>query len=229
MQPVDSIAVQIDGMRKVFAVKKLKNMYPNLANRLASGEINLRTFKNLSRKKVNRELGGGKVQAQDRALKAKGFAENPEKYRKSWRESKLKGGRGAASSAMYRANVLQATPPWVLNNPTMMNAIKGMYRTASLMNLNQFLPGRFEVNHIVPIDKGGLNVPWNLEVTDRHTNRSLSSKMPAQDRLTATPAEVKGTARSRGGIPYNPKLLNTQGQFLPTGTVFGRQLKKRKY
>ena len=82
MQPVDSIAVQIDGMRKVFAVKRLKNMYTNLANRLASGEINLRTFKNLSRKKVNRELGGGKVQAQDKALKAKGFSEHPEKYRK---------------------------------------------------------------------------------------------------------------------------------------------------
>ena len=150
-----------------------------------------------------------------------------QEVRRNWHQANPE--KGAAQSAGYRTQLLKATPPWVANNPAMMNAINGMYRVASLMNLNHALPGRFEVHHIVPLDKGGLNVPWNLEVTDRFTNRSLGSKMPSQDRAVATQAEVKGTARSRGGIPYNPKLLNTQGQFLPAGSIFGRQLKKRNY
>ena len=127
------------------------------------------------------------------------YARTPKgkEVRRSWHQANPEKGR--AQSARYHAQSLKATPPWVANSPKLMAMMDEKHRIANAFNRNQFLPGRFEVHHIVPLNKGGLNVPWNLKVVDRFTNRSLGAKMPPQGLLTAPPAEVKGTNPQRFG------------------------------
>ena len=106
------------------------------------------------------------------------YAQTPKgkETRRNWFQRNPEKGR--AQSAKYRAQVLKATPSWVANNPKLMAMMDEKHRIANAFNRNQFLPGRYEVHHIVPLNKGGLNVPWNLKVVSLFDNRSLGSKMP---------------------------------------------------
>jgi hypothetical protein len=157
-KPVNYIIVDIGGHKKVYTVDKMKKMYPNLANRLASGEINLRTFKNLSRKKINREFGGGKVQAQDRLVKAKAYEANPEQVQESWRKAKS----GGRQSAEYRARKLAAiTGEYYI--PAFRAELDEIYRLSSLF------PDKFDVDHIKRLagnleELGGKHEPRNLQI-----------------------------------------------------------------
>lgn len=87
----------------------------------------------------------------------------------------------AFHSAKRRAAQLQATPPWVLNDPEHLKQIADLYQHAKMMQ--EFKCQYFHVDHIEPL-KGktscGLHVVWNLAIIPAEENIKKNNKLIVQ-------------------------------------------------
>lgn len=83
---------------------------------------------------------------------AKYRAENPEKIN-AW-------------SAKYRANRNEATPSWLTAEHY--QEISEYYQVAAMLSTVTDIS--YHVDHIQPLSKGGLHVPWNLDVITAREN-----------------------------------------------------------
>jgi hypothetical protein len=98
---------------------------------------------------------------------------NPDKTRvarRKWKQSN----RAAitAATALRRARLLQATPPWLTEEH--LAAIRAVYAEAKALGPD------YQVDHIHPL-RGkrscGLHVPWNLQIMKKHRNQKKSNKL----------------------------------------------------
>lgn len=110
-----------------------------------------------------------------RANFAKWYAANPGKgaeARAAW--ARRNPAKVNAWSAAYRAQKLNATPPWVS-----LSDIAPFYAEAAQRSAEG---APHEVDHIVPLNHPevcGLHVPWNLQVIPETDNRRKSNRLLA--------------------------------------------------
>ena len=108
--------------------------------------------------------------AQNDPIKRAGTKRNdPQRNRERGSEwSKNNRGRRAASKAKRMARLKNQTPE--------MNA--GEWAEIDAMYLyNQIMPGKWHVDHIDPIDNGGLHHPENLQILSEHDNCSKGHRV----------------------------------------------------
>ena len=77
-----------------------------------------------------------------------------------------------ARGAIYRARKKEATPLYLI--PEDYQAIQKQYQYAQY--LSNLTWDKYEVDHIIPLSKGGKHTPWNLQVITRSENRAKSNK-----------------------------------------------------
>ncbi len=121
--------------------------------------------KRLAYSKTRYEADKEKAKAYQKAH----YEANKEKalaYQKAYRKANIE--KVYAFNAQYRARKLNQTPEMNIAEQVEIEYIY-MY--------NQIMPRDWEVDHIDPLDNGGLHHPSNLQVLSEHDNRSKSSKV----------------------------------------------------
>ena len=83
-------------------------------------------------------------------------------------QTALNAGKRANSSANRRARVRNQTPEM---NSAEKAEIDAMYL------YNQIMPGKWHVDHVDPIDNGGLHPPENLQILSEHDNCSKGHRV----------------------------------------------------
>ena len=123
-----------------------------------------------------------------------------------WLRAALEGvGLGDVTDKLYEISTEPASPEFISQQQSM---LRHPSLDASATALEQ-------------IRRAGMQTPrQNIFSPGSEAYRNLS--------ILDAPKDVQNRRFKGGrGIPFNPKLFNTQGQFLPTGSIIGRQLKKR--
>lgn len=92
----------------------------------------------------------------------------------TWREDNPE--KGAIYRAKYRATKLAQTPNMSQEE---LDRIDAIYSECADLSKSTNIP--HEVDHIVPISKGGLHHPDNLQVITQSENRSKGNKLPQTD------------------------------------------------
>ncbi len=77
---------------------------------------------------------------------------------------------GAASTAKRRTSVKNQTPSW-----SDLKKIEQIYKVSEKLSKDNNIT--FHVDHIMPINKGGLHVWWNLRIVPHYINESKSDKV----------------------------------------------------
>ena len=75
----------------------------------------------------------------------------------------------ATYSSHKRAALLERTPKWL--SPLDKEKIEEYYYTANMLGMHT--GDYYHVDHIVPLrgkNVSGLNVPWNLQILEKHKN-----------------------------------------------------------
>ena len=94
---------------------------------------------------------------------------NPEKHREQWRRiDKVK---SAAKSSAYRCMKRNQTPDLTLEEQ---RDIIEVYSLARRLTLETGV--KHEVDHIIPVSKGGLHHPDNLQVLTKYDNQSKGNR-----------------------------------------------------
>ena len=94
---------------------------------------------------------------------------NPDKFRDQWRRTdKVK---NAAKSSAYRCMKRDQTPDLTLEEK---RDIMEVYSLARQMTLETGV--KHEVDHIIPVSKGGLHHPTNLQVLTKYDNQSKGNR-----------------------------------------------------
>jgi hypothetical protein len=98
--------------------------------------------------------------------------------------------------AKVRAAMLNATPPWVLNDPKMLADIQEIYRHARALELETGI--EYHVDHIEPLkgeDRCGLHVPWNLRPLSRRENIAKANRPAVISAPPGQPLSVSSADR----------------------------------
>ena len=94
--------------------------------------------------------------------------ENPEKYKEQGKTPKARVSN-CAKAARYRTRKRQQLPPTANNH-----AIKAIYYECRRISEETGIP--HEVDHIIPVSKGGLHEENNLQIITRTENRAKGSR-----------------------------------------------------
>ena len=101
---------------------------------------------------------------------AKWASENPERKHEIERKyDRANQPKKNARTAMYRANKIRATPPWLTQQHK--DEIRRIYENC---------PKGYHVDHIMPLNSNvlcGLHVPWNLQYLTANDNLRKSNKL----------------------------------------------------
>ena len=124
------------------------------------------------RKKHPERIKAGNATPAAREARRRYAAEHPEAVLKVNRAySKRHPYRMAAKAARQRALKLLQCPSWVNQA-----RIREIYFDAQLFS--EAFNIDYHVDHIYPLSKGGLHVPWNLQIIPASMNLSKGSKLP---------------------------------------------------
>ena len=136
--------------------------------------------------------------------------------------------------ANITGETISGTPPFLrsaLENAGLGDLMDTLYQMNTELASPEFISQQQSVFRHPSIDasaaaleqirRAGMQTPQqNIFSPGSEAYRNLS--------ILDAPKDVQNRRFKGGrGIPFNPKLFNTQGQFLPTGSIIGRQLKKR--
>ena len=94
--------------------------------------------------------------------------ENPERHRANGRRAYANGKRRPQDAAKRRAKKKNQTPE--------MNAAEWAEINAMYL-YNQIMPCKWHVDHIDPLDNGGLHHPSNLQILSEHDNCSKGARI----------------------------------------------------
>ena len=94
-------------------------------------------------------------------------------YEKASRNQSKYQSKRNASEGRRRATKMSATPPWL--SEEQLQEIKDIYWLAK--DLKAVTGEDYHVDHIHPLSKGGLHVPWNLQILPSDMNLRKSNKM----------------------------------------------------
>jgi hypothetical protein len=94
---------------------------------------------------------------------------NPDKYREQWRRRDK--AKNAEMSNRYRCQKLNQTPDLTTEEKS---AIMEVYSLARRLTLETGV--KHEVDHIIPVSKGGLHHPDNLQVLTKYDNQSKGNR-----------------------------------------------------
>ena len=95
---------------------------------------------------------------------------NPEKFRDQWRRSSKE--KNNARVANYRCTKRNQTPDLTEEQK---NIILDLYTTAR--QLTEDTGVKHEVDHIIPVSKGGLHHPDNLQILTKYENQSKGNRI----------------------------------------------------
>lgn len=132
------------------------------------------TVKNAYKSKTNKSGLTSRCKVCYKANVSKWQKANPEKrkvHRKNWRETNPEKQRAYATAKCARRrkqiNKIKLTAGEKL-------FVNEYYKLAAELTASGI---RHEVDHIIPIAKGGLHAPWNLQVLSAEDNRRKGARM----------------------------------------------------